>query len=137
MRQAVRMAEGLVTVSVINGPETLFSEHLACVECGINVPTLEPRSFSFNSRFGACPVCQGLGFALQVNLERLIVNPDAGLDELKLGLGDRGLRHLFRESAGALLTHFRIARKTPYRKYPKRMIRALLEGLEEPIRFSL
>ena len=58
---AMKLAGGLVQVAVVNGEETLYSEKLACPDCGINVPQLEPRSFSFNSLYGACPECHGLG----------------------------------------------------------------------------
>src|ERR1043165_4931865 len=58
---AMKLADGLVQVAVIGGEEHLYSERMACTVCGINVPTLEPRSFSFNSVYGACPECHGLG----------------------------------------------------------------------------
>ena len=58
---AMKMANGLVQVVVVGGEERLYSSKLACPECGINVPVLEPRSFSFNSLYGACPECNGLG----------------------------------------------------------------------------
>src|SRR5256886_14882509 len=58
---ALKLASGLVTVAVVGGKEHVFSEKLACPDCGISVPILEPRSFSFNSPYGACPACNGLG----------------------------------------------------------------------------
>ena len=58
---ALKLTDGLVTVAVVGGDELVFSEKLACPDCGISVPQLEPRSFSFNSPFGACPDCHGLG----------------------------------------------------------------------------
>jgi excinuclease ABC subunit A len=58
---AMKLAGGLVQVAIIGGEEQLYSEKLACPDCGINVPQLEPRSFSFNSVYGACPECHGLG----------------------------------------------------------------------------
>ena len=58
---AMKLAGGLVQVAVVGGEEQLYSEKLACPDCGINVPQLEPRSFSFNSMYGACPECHGLG----------------------------------------------------------------------------
>ena len=135
VRQALRMGQGLVTVSVINGPEMLFSETMACIECGINVPTLEPRSFSFNSRFGACPRCNGLGSQIHVNLERLIENPKKPLKDLKLALSDKEFYHFFRESLRILLKRFEVKPATPYCKYPKEVLQALQEGIEEPIQF--
>jgi excinuclease ABC subunit A len=57
VKAAIELAEGLVTVSAVGLEEKLFSERQACIDCGVSIPTLEPRSFSFNSRHGACPDC--------------------------------------------------------------------------------
>src|ERR1700732_4360223 len=62
LNTALKLAQGLVTVSVVDGAEKVFSEKLACPECGISFPQLEPRSFSFNSPYGACPACHGFGY---------------------------------------------------------------------------
>ena len=59
-------------VSVVDGEEKLYSEKMACVNCGINVPPLEPRSFSFNSAYGACRNCHGLGTVMEVDPAKLI-----------------------------------------------------------------
>ena len=136
VRQAIRMAQGLVTVSMINGPETLFSETMACMDCGINIPTLEPRSFSFNSRFGACLSCQGLGSELQVSLDRLVENPKASLSELKLAFSNREFRYFFLESVRVVLERFEVDLETPFRKYPKKVLKTLLEGTQGPIQFQ-
>ena len=61
VQTATRLAGGIVLVAVVGGQERLYSEKLACTECGTSVPQLEPRSFSFNSPYGACPTCTGLG----------------------------------------------------------------------------
>ena len=135
VRHAVRMAQGLVTVSMINGPEILFSETMACIDCGINIPTLEPRSFSFNSRFGACPRCEGLGSQLHVNLERLIENPDKPLKDLKIVLSDKEFSHFFQESMRILLETFKVKSATSFSKYPQEVLKALQEGTEDPIQF--
>ncbi|MCH8015506.1 MAG: excinuclease ABC subunit UvrA [Acidobacteria bacterium] len=135
VRHAVRMAQGLVTVSMINGPEILFSETMACIDCGMNIPTLEPRSFSFNSRFGACPRCEGLGSQLHVNLERLIENPDKPLKDLKIVLSDKEFSHFFQESMRILLETFKVKSATPFSKYPQEVLKALQEGTEDPIQF--
>ncbi len=65
VQKALKMANGLVLIAIAGAPaseaETLYSSSMACPDCGINVPKLEPRSFSFNSTYGACPECHGLG----------------------------------------------------------------------------
>jgi len=79
---ALRLGDGVVIVTVVGGEERMFSEKYACPTCGISLPEIEPRSFSFNSPHGACPACAGLGYKQQLD-PRLIV-PD---DELSLGEG--------------------------------------------------
>ena len=133
--QASRMAEGLVLASVQNGPELLFSERMACVDCGIDVPTLEPRSFSFNSRFGACPACRGLGSTLQLSLDRLIVDDRLPVSEVRLTLKSKELDYLFRESSAALLEFYGIDAGMEFGKLPARVRNALRDGLEEKIKF--
>ena len=136
VRQAIRMAQGLVKVSMINGPETLFSETMACMDCAVNIPTLEPRSFSFNSRFGACPACDGLGAERQVSLERIIEDPRANLSDLERAFADREFRFFFLESVRLLLEQFEVDPKTAFRKYPKELLETLLEGTQGPIKFQ-
>ncbi|HWR54010.1 MAG TPA: excinuclease ABC subunit UvrA [Bryobacteraceae bacterium] len=71
---AVKLADGLVLVAVVNGEERLFSQKLACPDCGISVPALEPRSFSFNSPYGACEGCSGLGSRWTFDGSKLIAD---------------------------------------------------------------
>lgn len=136
VRQAIRMTQGLVTASVINGSEILFSEAMACIDCGINIPTLEPRSFSFNSRFGACLHCRGTGSELQADMQQIIENPEAPLSKLELTLPDKEFGHFFRESTKALLREFNVDPKTPFQKYSKKLSRVLLQGIEQPLQFE-
>ncbi len=75
LETALRMAGGIACVATADGREMLFSEKLACVECGISMPELEPRNFSFNSPHGACPACTGLGITLEPDPELVIVDP--------------------------------------------------------------
>src|SRR5207253_8206822 len=76
IRTALKLTSGAVLVSVIDGEEKLYSEKMACVNCGINVPPLEPRSFSFNSAYGACKHCHGLGTVLEIDPGKLVLNTD-------------------------------------------------------------
>ncbi len=77
LETAAKLGDGLVCIDVHGGEEILFSEHYACPECGISMPELAPRIFSFNSPYGACPECGGLGTKMYFD-ENLVV-PDAGL----------------------------------------------------------
>ena len=78
---ALREGEGVLQVAVENGNELVFSEQFACVRCGISLPEIEPRTFSFNSPHGACTECTGLGFKLEVDPERVIINKNLSLSE--------------------------------------------------------
>jgi len=76
---ALKLGAGVVLVSVIDGEELLFSEHFACVHCGISLGELAPRTFSFNSPHGACPACTGLGVRLEIDPELIIPNRERSI----------------------------------------------------------
>ena len=71
---ALKLGVGVVLVSIVDGEELLFSEHFACVHCGISLGEIAPRTFSFNSPHGACPACTGLGVKLEIDPEMVIPN---------------------------------------------------------------
>ncbi len=75
IRTALKLSQGLVLVDEEGGDETLYSERLACVQCGASIPVFEPRSFSFNSRYGACPECNGLGSQWDFDPDKLLTDP--------------------------------------------------------------
>ena len=72
VKTALKLTGGAVVVSIIDGEEKMYSEKMACVNCGINIATLEPRSFSFNSAYGACKKCQGLGTVLEIDQNKIL-----------------------------------------------------------------
>jgi excinuclease ABC subunit A len=74
VKTALKLTGGAVLISIIDGDEKLYSEKMACVNCGINIPTLEPRSFSFNSAFGACKRCQGTGTVMEIDARKIVPN---------------------------------------------------------------
>ena len=78
---ALKLGAGVVLVSVIGGDELLFSEHFACVHCGISLGEIAPRTFSFNSPHGACPECTGLGVKAELDPELIIPNKELSLSE--------------------------------------------------------
>ena len=78
---ALKHGNGVVLVDVEGDQELVFSEHFACVHCGVSLPEIEPRTFSFNSPHGACPVCTGLGFKLEVDPDLVIPNKNLSLGE--------------------------------------------------------
>ncbi len=84
---ATKLTDGIVVIAVVNGEERMFSQKLACPDCGASVPQLEPRSFSFNSPFGACTDCHGLGSTWSFDPSKVIVDPSKPLLEGALGPG--------------------------------------------------
>ncbi|MGC2195903.1 MAG: excinuclease ABC subunit UvrA [Terriglobales bacterium] len=123
---AMKLAGGLVQVAVVGGDETLYSSRLACPDCGINVPQLEPRSFSFNSSYGACPECHGLGSKYDFDPAKIIVDwskplLDGGLGP---GSGSQNLQHMLHIAAAA--HGFDLG--TPIEKFPEKIQSLLLYG---------
>jgi excinuclease ABC subunit A len=78
---ALKLGFGVVLVQVLDGEEMLFSEHFACVQCGVSIGEIEPRTFSFNSPHGACPVCTGLGMKWEIDPSLVIPDRDRSIDE--------------------------------------------------------
>ncbi|MBN1856062.1 MAG: excinuclease ABC subunit UvrA [Dehalococcoidia bacterium] len=78
---ALKLGSGIVLIDVIDGEEMLFSEHFACVHCGISIGEIEPRTFSFNNPHGACPVCTGLGVKWEIDPDLVIPNRGLSIDE--------------------------------------------------------
>jgi excinuclease ABC subunit A len=128
VKAAIELAEGLVTVSAIGLEERLLSERQACVDCGISIPTLEPRSFSFNSRHGACPDCGGMGTQMTVNPENLVLDPDQPISVLEFSVQNARIAHHMRESLTKVARKFKIDGKTPFAKLPAKARDAFLFG---------
>jgi excinuclease ABC subunit A len=100
---AMKLAGGLVQVAIVGGEEQLYSAKLACPDCGISVPQLEPRSFSFNSAYGACPECHGLGSRYDFDPAKVVVDWSKPLLEGGLGPGSASsyMQHMLQITAAA------------------------------------
>jgi excinuclease ABC subunit A len=123
---ALKLAQGLVTVAVVGGKEHVFSEKLACPDCGLSVPQLEPRSFSFNSPYGACPACNGLGSKYDFDPAKVIVDWTRPLFDGGLGPGSGSAVLKRTLELGAYAHGFHL--DTPFEKYPARVQNLLLYG---------
>jgi excinuclease ABC subunit A len=123
---AAKLAEGLVIVSVVNGEERLYSQKNACPNCGKSVPALEPRSFSFNSPFGACEVCTGLGSKWSFDPIKIIVDPSKPL--LEGGLGPGGSSTYMNEKLGGAAARLLIDISKPWEQLPKKTQSLLMSG---------
>jgi len=123
---AVKLASGLVQVAVVGGEEMLFSEKLACADCGASLPAFEPRSFSFNSKYGACPVCEGLGSRWDFDPAKLIVDWSKPL--LEGGLGPAFSSAYWMRSAMEAAEANGFDLRTPFGDLPKKAQSLILYG---------
>jgi excinuclease ABC subunit A len=115
-----------VLVGVVNGDEALYSSRLACPDCGISVPQLEPRSFSFNSAYGACPECHGLGSRYDLDPGKVIV--DWSKPVLDGGLGPGSSSQNLVRSIQLLVQAYGFNLSTPFEKFPDKIQNLLLHG---------
>jgi len=123
---ALRLTGGLVTIAVVGGEEHVYSEKLACSSCGISVPQLEPRSFSFNSPFGACSECHGLGSKYEFDPAKVIVDWTKPLFEGGLGPGSAtsSLQRTLEIAAAA----YGFDLGTPFEKFSRKTQNLILYG---------
>ncbi|HZE21967.1 MAG TPA: excinuclease ABC subunit UvrA, partial [Desulfobaccales bacterium] len=125
---ALKLADGVVRIAVAGGEELLFSERFACDHCGISLPELTPRLFSFNSPQGACPACSGLGSRLVIDPDLVVPNPALSLRQgaVRPWAHRHSLRH--QQMLEALEQHYRFSIHTSFRELPQEAQKALLYG---------
>ncbi len=130
---ATKLADGLVLISIVNGEERLYSQKLACTECGTSIPALEPRSFSFNSPYGACEECHGLGSIWTFDPVKVIVDPSKRLFDG--GLGPGGSSWAVEQRVEAVAKQARINLKKPFEdlsaKAQDTLMKEILGALQE------
>src|SRR5947199_207383 len=123
VRTALKLTGGAVLISVVDGEEKLYSERMACVNCQINVPPLEPRSFSFNSVYGACKRCHGLGTILEVDPARIVTDATERADKLFLPLSaaDKQGAAYLKSALVAVIEHFKADPQAPFAELPRQV----------------
>ncbi|MDY4743565.1 MAG: excinuclease ABC subunit UvrA, partial [Lachnospira sp.] len=129
---ALKLAEGLMTVDVIDGEPMNFSQSFSCPDCGISVEEVEPRSFSFNNPFGACPDCFGLGYTMKFDVELLIPDENLSIDEGAIvGMGWQSSKDegsFSRAVLDALADEYGFSLKTPFKDYPDKIKDIIING---------
>ena len=128
LETALRLAEGRVKVDVMGVEELLFSEHHACPICGFSIGELEPRMFSFNSPFGACPTCDGLGAQLKVDKDLVIPNWDLSLNEDAIVPWIPTSSAYYPTLLKTVCNTFNIDMDTPVKDLPKEQMDIILNG---------
>ncbi|MCM3639368.1 excinuclease ABC subunit UvrA [Sporosarcina luteola] len=137
LESALRLAEGNVLVDVIDVEELLFSEHHACPICGFSIGELEPRMFSFNSPFGACPDCDGLGTKLEVDPDLVIPDNSLTLNENAIAPWIPTSSQYYPELLKTICKHFKIPMDVPVKDLPDDDLNIILYGSkEEKIKFQ-
>lgn len=125
---ALKLAEGLVRLVPEGKDEVLFSEHFACPECGVSIPELAPRAFSFNSPYGACPTCDGLGVHREFDPDKVVVDPDAPLVQGALAFISGTEASFVKEMIAVVLRANRIPVNTVWKDLPIRVRRLVMYG---------
>ncbi|MCG1015317.1 excinuclease ABC subunit UvrA [Bacillus velezensis] len=128
LETALRLGEGRVMIDIIGQEELMFSEHHACPLCGFSIGELEPRLFSFNSPFGACPTCDGLGLKLEVDPELVIPNPELSLKEHAIAPWTPISSQYYPQLLQAVCRHYGIDMETPVKDLLKHQLDKVLYG---------
>ena len=125
---ALKIAEGRVLVDVMEHEELLFSEHHACPQCGFSIGELEPRMFSFNSPFGACPTCDGLGSKAKADLDLVIYDWDLTLQEDAIAPWQSVSSTYYPQLLASVCKHYNIPMDMPVKDIPKEKMDKILYG---------
>ncbi len=137
LETALKMSEGLVVVDYIDKEKIMFSEKLSCPDCNISIEELSPRMFSFNSPFGMCPTCNGLGFYKEIDPDLVIPNKDLSLDEGGVApFATSNENTYYFQIFKTLAEDNGFATNKPLREAPKKFIDELLYGTERKISFK-
>ena len=134
---SLRLGDGVMILEVVRSPnpetnpigDVLYSENLACPVCGISLPEIEPRTFSFNSPHGACPACQGLGYKLELDPALIVPNPDRSLQDgaIAFGVAEDQESYTYKQIQ-SVSRHYHIDMDQPWRELPESQRNIILYG---------
>ncbi|RNC66031.1 MAG: excinuclease ABC subunit UvrA [Desulfuromonadales bacterium] len=128
LETALNHAEGIAKVAIVDGDTILFSEALACIECGISYPEMTPRMFSFNNPYGACPDCTGLGTRMYFDEELVVPNPDLAIREGAIVPWEKRLSGWYHLTLEALAKAYDFDIRTPFKELSPRVRDVILHG---------
>ncbi|WP_078414275.1 excinuclease ABC subunit UvrA [Priestia abyssalis] len=128
LETALKLGEGRVIIDVVGEEELLFSEHHACPHCGFSIGELEPRMFSFNSPFGACPSCDGLGSKLEVDVDLVLPNHDLTLKQHAIAPWEPTSSQYYPQLLESVCQHYGIDMDVPVKDLPKHLLDKVLYG---------
>src|SRR5450432_487857 len=116
--------------------EELLSQNYACPDCGISIGEITPRLFSFNSPYGACPTCSGLGVLLEMDERKIVPDPTKSINEGAIAMWKEGADNWRLKQIHTLAKHFKFSLDTPWEKIPEKGRNAILLGTEDKIKFK-
>ena len=132
VENVLALAEGLMIVDVIGGEAMNFSQSFSCPDCGISIEEIEPRSFSFNNPFGACPICYGLGYKMEFDIELMIPDQSLSIDEGAIVVTGwqscTDEKSFTRAILNALSKEYQFSLSTPFQDYPDDIKDILIYG---------
>ena len=135
LENALELADGLAQIQVVEGELIQFSQNFACPDCGISIPEIEPRSFSFNNPFGACPSCAGIGYKMEFDPELMIPDKNKSINGGAIAV--LGWQSCMKDGSWTNATLVGLARKfgfsldTPWRELPEKARDVLMNGSPE------
>ena len=133
MEVALKMGQGVAYVQIVDGEQLMFSQNFACEDCGISLPEITPRMFSFNSPFGACPVCSGLGSQMEMDLELVLPDKAKSLAEGAIAPMSTNVKGYYMRQMDALVQKYSCTLDTPWQEMPAKLQQKLLYGTGEEI----
>ena len=134
IENVLNLAENLLVVDVIGGEPMTFSQSFSCPDCGIGISEIEPRSFSFNNPFGACPECSGLGYKMEFDIELMIPDPRMSINEGAIAV--TGWQSCMDKTSFtnalllALCKEYHFDLDTPFQDYPEKIKDILIRGTD-------
>ena len=130
LETALKLADGLVSVQLLGGEETLYSTKYSCPDCGVSIEEIEPRLFSFNNPYGACPECLGIGFKNEISEELVIKDPNKSINQGAMTITGWNLDsgRMAQMYFSSLSKHYGFSLDTPVKDLPKDIFNMLLYG---------
>ena len=136
LEAACKLSNGKVVIEIVGDKELVFSELYACPYCEFSLPELEPRMFSFNAPYCACPDCKGLGIKLSIDPELVVPDKEKSLEEGAIvTLGD-DTDNIYYKRLECMCKHYKISTTKPFKKLTKKEVDLIFYGSDEPIKFN-
>ena len=131
LETALALTEGIADIEIVDGAMLTFSQHLACPECGLSFEDLQPRNFSFNSPYGACPECSGIGTKFRVDPELVIADPSLSLNEGVIAMWSSNRMRYYHRLLTGIGEVFGFSMDTPWEEFDPEIQEKILYGTGE------